>query len=448
MPKVVGVQFKNNGKVYVFDSLDFNIDVKDAVLVETSKGVEIGFCKKSSKLVDDDEINYELKPIIRKATEEDLDRYRKNIIDSNKALQVCKELVIKHNLDMNLLEASYTFLRDKLLFIFTSEDRVDFRELVKDLARNYKTRIELRQIGVRDEAKLVGGIGPCGRELCCKKFLHDFGSVSVTMAKNQNISLNPTKISGMCGRLMCCLQYEDDWYKEKKSELPTVGSRVRTPRGVGEIIEVYPMKDNVKIKIEKEDLPEIAIFNISEIEKFECCHNRTIKEDEIIDIFTFDYEENLDEEELLKLIKEDELDDVDKLEEIENVEISVENKENSKKIHKENHKENHRENHREKHSRHKKKYVPKVNLKEDNSHKNEERDQVENNPNREKKSFKSRPKKHYVKKDASEEKMHRELDEKRQDAKNRIKEKFRKKGSEENTKNTREKKYYKRKDEN
>lgn len=253
MTNAVGIRFRQAGKIYTFDSLDFNIDVGEAVIVETVRGKELGFCAKRTTPIDIDELDYTLKPVIRVASEEDRERYRENVIKAVEAFNKCKELIKKHELPMKLTDANYTFDNHKLIFYFTADDRIDFRELVKDLAYVYRTRIELRQIGVRDEAKILGGVGPCGRELCCKNWMSNFSNVTIKMAKDQNIALTPSRISGMCGRLLCCLNYEEEFYEEKIREMPKIRSRVMTPKGPGTVIYTNAITDEITIQLESED---------------------------------------------------------------------------------------------------------------------------------------------------------------------------------------------------
>lgn len=267
MVRVVGIQFNDSGKIYSFDSLDLDIKVGDGVVVETIHGKELGFAREASYDRDEEEIGRQLKPVIRIATEYDLERYRENVIKASEASEVFKNLVEKHNLEMKLVDCAYTFDNQKLLFYFTADGRVDFRELVKELAYIYKTRIELRQIGVRDGARMLGGLGPCGQELCCSRFLKDFDNVTIRMAKDQGLSLTPSKISGMCGRLMCCLRYEQDVYEERLKELPDLKEIVITPEGEGKVVERYAIKDEVKVQIEKNDSFEYHVFNVSDLKK-------------------------------------------------------------------------------------------------------------------------------------------------------------------------------------
>lgn len=236
MFKVVGVRFKRAGKLYYFDPLDLSIEIDDYVIVETSRGVEYGKVAILTDEIDDEDFVLPLKKIIRLADDTDRERVIENQQEAKQAFDVCVEKVTEHRLDMRLVDVEYTFDRNKIVFYFTAEGRVDFRNLVKDLAAIFRTRIELRQIGVRDEAKMLGGIGPCGRMLCCSTFLGDFEPVSIKMAKDQNLSLNPSKISGLCGRLMCCLKYENDEYEEAKALMPDIGKQVNTPDGIGKVV--------------------------------------------------------------------------------------------------------------------------------------------------------------------------------------------------------------------
>ena len=243
---IVGVKLTENGKVYFFDSNDFRLKIDDNVIVETEKGLQFGVV---SKILEEDEIdnNIEYKNVIRIATKADYKKHTSNLKDADKALIKCQELVTRYELDMKIVDAFYTFDREQLVFKFLADDRVDFRQLAKDLGSIFKTRIELRQIGIRDKAKEIGGFGPCGRKLCCNNFLTEFDSVSINMAKNQNLSLNPTKINGVCGRLLCCLKYENDNYTEYKKGLPSVGSKIKTDSGDGKVISVDVFKRNYKV---------------------------------------------------------------------------------------------------------------------------------------------------------------------------------------------------------
>ncbi len=279
MIKVIGVRFRTAGKVYYFDPAAFDIKKGDHVIVETARGIEFGTVVGGIKQVADDEVIQPLKPVLRVATERDIVQEADNKRREKDAFRICLEKIHEHNLDMKLIDAEYTFDNNKVLFYFTADGRIDFRELVKDLAAIFKTRIELRQIGVRDETKLVGGIGMCGRPLCCHTHLSDFIPVSIKMAKEQNLSLNPTKISGVCGRLMCCLKHEEETYEDLNRHLPHVGDRVTCPDGIqGEVSSVNVLRQLVKVVVEKGDSKEINEFKASEI-RFVRKGNRQVKEE-------------------------------------------------------------------------------------------------------------------------------------------------------------------------
>ena len=266
MIKVIGVRFRTAGKVYYFDPLDFDIKKGDHVIVETARGIEFGTVVGGIKQVADDEVIQPLKPVLRVASERDVEQEADNKRREKEAYRICLEKIREHELDMKLIDAKYTFDNNKVLFYFTAEGRIDFRELVKDLASIFKTRIELRQIGVRDETKMMGGIGMCGRPLCCHAHLSDFMPVSIKMAKEQNLSLNPTKISGVCGRLMCCLNHEEETYENLNKNLPHVGDRVICPDGVqGEVSSVNVLRQLVKVVVEKGDSKEIHEYKAGEI---------------------------------------------------------------------------------------------------------------------------------------------------------------------------------------
>ena len=253
MAKIVGIRFKNTAKVYYFAPGKETFKRGDGVIVETARGVEFGTVTIEVKDVDDSEIVQPLKPIIRKATQADLDRLKKNQEKEPEAVRICNEKIAARGLEMKLINAEYTFDGSKIIFYFTAPGRVDFRDLVKDLAAVFKIRIELRQIGIRDETRLLGGIAPCGRPCCCVSCMPDFKKVSIKMAKTQGLSLNPSKISGLCGRLMCCLAYENDYYKEVYKKMPKIGSDVVAPDGNGVVISVNMLTYNVKVKIEAKD---------------------------------------------------------------------------------------------------------------------------------------------------------------------------------------------------
>lgn len=264
MIKVVGANFKPSGHVYYFLAQDMDFEIGDAIIVQTEKGLQYAKVVYPCCYLDEKDTALTFKPVIRLATKADEKQYKKNQQDSKNALADARKFANKLKLDMHLLEASFTFDRKQLIFQFTAEDRVDFRELARNLAKIYHTRIELRQIGVRDKAKEIGGLGPCGRFLCCSSFLTEFNSVSINMAKNQFISLNPSKINGVCGRLLCCLNYEDALYSELKKDLPAIGTLIPTPEGMGKVIslQVFEKKVTVEFKDKHtsvygmEDLPD------------------------------------------------------------------------------------------------------------------------------------------------------------------------------------------------
>jgi len=247
--EIIGVRFRETGKVYYFAPGDIQADASSYVVVETARGLEFGEVVTPNKLVPTAEIVPPLRPVVRNATQEDIERHEANIALEKNAFDVCLEKIREHKMDMKLIDAEYTFDNSKLLFYFSAEGRVDFRELVKDLASVFRTRIELRQIGIRDEAKMMGGIGICGRPFCCTTFLSDFAQVSIKMAKEQNLSLNSAKISGTCGRLMCCLNYEYKTYEEELRLTPPVGSRVKTDDGVGVVTEITPLSGMLKVSL-------------------------------------------------------------------------------------------------------------------------------------------------------------------------------------------------------
>jgi len=246
---VVGVRFKKAGKIYYFDPNSLLIENGDYVIVETVRGIEFGKVVIANKLVDEEDIVLPLKKVLRLADEKDRLQVEENRRDAKEAYQIGTEKIALHMLDMKLVDVEYTFDRNKVIFYFTADGRIDFRELVKDLAAIFKTRIELRQIGVRDEAKMLGGIGPCGRMLCCSTFLGDFDPVSIKMAKDQNLSLNPTKISGLCGRLMCCLKYENDDYENAKEQLPDLGEYIYTSHGDGKVVGLNLVERVIQIEL-------------------------------------------------------------------------------------------------------------------------------------------------------------------------------------------------------
>ena len=266
MTRVVGIRFQKAGKIYYFDPCGFDLETGMHAIVETARGVEMGTVLIPPRDVEDEKVIQPLKPVIRIATDEDEKTVEKNKEKEKEAFEICKEKIQKHGLEMKLVNAEYTFDNNKLLFYFTADGRIDFRELVKDLAAVFRTRIELRQIGVRDETKILGGIGICGRPLCCKTYLADFVPVSIKMAKEQNLSLNPTKISGVCGRLMCCLKNEQDTYEYLNSRLPNVGDTVFAKDGSkGEVQTVNVLRQLVKVIIDNGDEKELREYKVDEL---------------------------------------------------------------------------------------------------------------------------------------------------------------------------------------
>ena len=277
MTKVIGVRFRTAGKVYFFDPLQLEIKRGDHVIVETARGIEFGTVVAGVHEVEDDKVIQPLKPVMRIAGERDIEQEAANKEKEKEAFKICKEKILKHGLEMKLIDAEYTFDNNKVLFYFTADGRIDFRELVKDLASVFKTRIELRQIGVRDETKIRGGIGICGRPLCCHSYLSDFVPVSIKMAKEQNLSLNPTKISGVCGRLMCCLKNEEETYEYLNSRLPNVGDYVTTDDGLkGEVSAVNVLRQLVKVLVEVNDEKELREYQADQL-KFKPKRRRDVK---------------------------------------------------------------------------------------------------------------------------------------------------------------------------
>ncbi len=253
LQEIIGVRFKKVGKIYFFDPNGMKFEKGGSAIVETARGIELGEVAVANRMINEEKLSTALKKAVRVATEKDLKTYEMNEKKAKEAFKVCEEKIAKHNLEMKLIDVEYTFDSSKLLFYFTADTRIDFRELVKDLAAVYKTRIELRQIGVRDEVKMLGGYGICGRELCCCNHLTDLNPVSIKMAKEQGLSLNPTKISGSCGRLMCCLKHEQEVYDEKLSRLPNVGAVVSTADGKGTVEDIQVLKEIITVKFEKDD---------------------------------------------------------------------------------------------------------------------------------------------------------------------------------------------------
>ena len=262
MVEIVGIGFMKSGKTYYFDPAGMQFDLGDMVIARTARGPELGRVLIANKEVDESELAAELKPVERKATDDDLKKYNENLAKRDDAMKVCAEKIRKHGLEMKLIDAEFMIDGSKIVFYFSADGRVDFRELAKDLAAHFRNRIELRQIGVRDEAKMLGGIGICGRPLCCSKWLHDFHPVSIKMAKQQNLSLNPTKISGTCGRLMCCLNFEDKTYKELRKGMPRDNERVQTPGGLAKVVNVDYFNGKINTRaIEKDPETGEEVFS-------------------------------------------------------------------------------------------------------------------------------------------------------------------------------------------
>lgn len=280
MKKIIGVRFKKPGKIYFFDPGNLEINKNDNVIVETTMGEEIGIVIVPKREIQEEKMAAPLKKVIRVANKNDLDSLEKYKKKEPEALRICKEKIKKYKLDMNLIDVEYKFDGSKILFYFTADGRIDFRELVKDLASVFRTRIELRQIGVRDEVKRIGGNGVCGRELCCCTFLNNFETVSIKMAKEQNIALNPSKISGNCGRLMCCLKYEQDVYSEKLSRLPKVGALVKTEAGEGTVEGVEVLKEVLKVKIKDGDDFTYRKFDAKDVKIIKDSKNNNVIDEE------------------------------------------------------------------------------------------------------------------------------------------------------------------------
>lgn len=305
MANVVGVKFKDAGKLYYFSPGKLHVEAGDNVIVETARGLEFGKVTMGETEVKESELVAPLKNIIRIATEKDKKKHAENLAKKEEALRLCQEKVDAHHLEMKLIDVEYTFDNSKVVFYFTADGRVDFRELVKDLASIFRMRIELRQIGVRDEAKMLGGIGNCGRGLCCHTWLSDFDPVSIKMAKVQNLSLNPSKISGICGRLMCCLKFENEVYTHLKKGMPSTGERIKTPDGMAVVTDVNILENIIKVRlilepgskekdIEEKLSTELYSYRKEEIRRINKKNNNKKKEDDLADI----------EDELLQEIKE------------------------------------------------------------------------------------------------------------------------------------------------
>ena len=279
--EIVGINFREAGKIYYFSPGKYKLSLGEKIIVDTARGVEMGTVKIPNKFVPTSEIIPPLKEIIRPATKEDLEKDAKNHEAEMDAAIICKKKIANHGLDMSLVAVEYTFDNSKLIFYFTCETRVDFRELVKDLASTFHTRIELRQIGIRDEAKMMGGLGICGRKLCCAGFLTDFVQVSIKMAKEQNFSLNSSKVSGTCGRLMCCLRYEHETYEEALRNTPPVGSVVKTNDGVGTVTETRPLLAEIKVKLDEADKDAPKLYKCSEVKVLRLPAKKDNKAEEI-----------------------------------------------------------------------------------------------------------------------------------------------------------------------
>ncbi len=266
MRKIVNLRFRDAGKIYRFTCDGMNLTIGDAVMVETAMGQDIAHVAEEPFELEDDQVPEDVLPVLRMADEKEIERYELKKVKEKEAYDKCLQLIEKHKLDMNLIDAVFAFDGKKVIFYFTSDNRVDFRELVKDLAAAFRARIELRQIGSRDQAKLVGGIGICGRELCCCTFLNHFAPVTLRMARDQGLSLNPAKLNGACGRLMCCLQFEKEAYADAHKRLPKIGKKIRTPNGVGIVSDVNLIEEKVSVKFQNEDMAEVEVFDWAGLE--------------------------------------------------------------------------------------------------------------------------------------------------------------------------------------
>ena len=301
MITVVGVRFKYAGKIYYFDPDNLDIIAGDHVIVETARGFEFGEAVIGIREVPEDDIVSPLKKVVRKATDEDKTKNEDNKAREKEAFTLCLEKISEHKLPMKLIDVEYTFDNSKIIFYFVADGRIDFRELVKDLAAIFRTRIELRQIGVRDESKMIGGLGPCGRTMCCASFLGDFEPVSIKMAKEQNLSLNPSKISGVCGRLMCCLNYEQNTYEDIRRKTPAVGSMVRTMDGKGEVVNTNTLLESVKVKLNIDDEIEIRPYSIYDVELLSGSYENTELSEEDIKL---EVDVDSDQKEIKSLLSE------------------------------------------------------------------------------------------------------------------------------------------------
>ena len=301
MITVVGVRFKYAGKIYYFDPDDLDVKAGDHVIVETARGFEFGEAVIGKRDVSEDDIVSPLKKVVRIATDEDIAKNEDNKAREKEAFTTCLAKIEEHKLPMKLIDVEYTFDNSKIIFYFVADGRIDFRDLVKDLAAIFRTRIELRQIGVRDESKMVGGLGPCGRTMCCASFLGDFEPVSIKMAKEQSLSLNPSKISGVCGRLMCCLNYEQNTYEDIRRKTPAVGSMVRTVDGKGEVVETSTLLESVKVKLNIDDEIEVRPYSIYKVELISGGYEHAeISDDEI----KLEVDMDSDQKDIKKLLSE------------------------------------------------------------------------------------------------------------------------------------------------
>jgi cell fate regulator YaaT (PSP1 superfamily) len=301
MITVVGVRFKYAGKIYYFDPDNLDIKAGDHVIVETARGFEFGETVIGKREVSEDDIVSPLKKVVRIATDEDKTKNEDNKTREKEAFTLCLGKIEEHKLPMKLIDVEYTFDNSKIIFYFVADGRIDFRELVKDLAAIFRTRIELRQIGVRDESKMIGGLGPCGRTMCCASYLGDFEPVSIKMAKEQNLSLNPSKISGVCGRLMCCLNYEENTYEDIRRKTPAVGSMVRTVDGKGEVVNTNTLHESIKVKLNIDDEIEVRPYSIYEVELLSGSYENTELSEEDIKL---EVDVDSDQKEIKKLLSE------------------------------------------------------------------------------------------------------------------------------------------------
>ena len=309
MKNIVGIRFKKPGKIYFFDPGNFRIGKGDFVIVETSTGEEYGEVVTNMRKIEEEKIVAPLKKVVRIATNADKKNYRENKRKEKDAFRICEEKIKKHQLEMKLVDVEYKFDNSKILFYFTADGRIDFRELVKELASVFKTRIELRQIGVRDEVKRIGGNGVCGRELCCCSFLSNFETVSIKMAKEQNISLNPSKISGNCGRLMCCLKYEQEVYEEKLARLPKIGALVKTEDGEGVVDGIETLKEKVRVKIKEKDSDEFFFkkYDAKDIKILKNVEDKKVDPEEQEHMAELNELEKLEEQDEKELSNKDEI---------------------------------------------------------------------------------------------------------------------------------------------